>query len=229
MYTWGPIQRTAATPGLTPWLLDTFTASNGTSPLSPHALDVYPTGMDNWKTQAAAPTEFGIISGNSFVVDTGGGDTRAIVQNYNAGETDIALALPIFLLLDLDLGTTGDYFRLRVNQGAGYNSDIDLLVYRNGDVYAQVIGEVSGYYETAFPYPNVGSGSHKVGLWISSTETEVIADGSAIDTAASVDHREFARYVVLDLFPDASPINGAVNLVAIYSGITLAQATALTT
>jgi hypothetical protein len=186
--------------------------------------------MDNWKTAGAAPTEYGIIASNALTVDTGGGDDRALIQNYNSGETEIALDKPFFVMLDLDLGTTGDYFSVRLSYAAGYNSDVTVRAYVNGDVWVRVYGEVTFFYTTSSPYPNIGAGSHKVGVWVGDTSTEILVDGASIESEGVADIREFVTYVTLDMFPNGTtPCNGSVKAVAIYSGITLAQATALTT
>jgi hypothetical protein len=231
MYTWGPIQRTAAAPpSYSAWLLDTFTESNGTSPLSPHELDIHPTGMDNWKTAGAAPTEFGIISGNALTVDTGGGDDRALIQNYNSGETEIALDKPFLVMLDLDLGSAGSYYSVRLAYAAGYNSDVTVQAFVNGDLWVRVYGEATFFYTTSTPYPNIGSGSHKVGVWVGDTSTEILVDGSSITSLGVADIREFVTYVIVDMFPNGTTAcNGAINKVAVYTGLTLAEAQTLTT
>jgi hypothetical protein len=212
-----------------PWLLDSFIETNGTSPLAPHTLDVSPVGFESWKTAAAAPTEYGIITGNALTVDTGGGDDRAIIQNYNPGETEVALAKPFLVMLDVDLGTTGSYFKIRLAYAGGYNSDVTLQAYVNGDVWVRVYGEASLFYTTSLPYPNVGAGQHKVGVWVGTTSTEVLVDGVSVDSAGVADIRELVPYVVVDMFPDVFvPCNGALNEVAVYQGCTLGEAMALT-
>jgi hypothetical protein len=104
-----------------------------------------------------------------------------------------------------------------------------IVMYSDGQLYAEASG-ASDVYETASPFPNIGSGLHKVALHVESTGVSLIVDGSVIDTYTATGHVGNIAYVSIDFGAGgAVALNGYMDTVAVYSGITLAQATALTT
>jgi hypothetical protein len=219
---------TPAAGGPTAWFLDTFTAANGTDPLS-RKCDIYPTEWDYWKTQAAGPTQFGEIQNNRFVVELD--DGRAIVQNYNSGETRASTNLPYFILLEADAGTVdvGDFVKVNISNSVVF-TQCQLVMYAGGDVDAYAYSDIGGYWEMPRgPYVNIGTGTHKVGLYISTEEITVFADGTEIGSGVVASIDGSITYLVLDIFNVGfNDSDGTVDKVAIYQDITPAEAQALT-
>jgi hypothetical protein len=222
---------TAAHMGPPPTLLDTFTAADGTDPTA-RSPDVpfTATGYGPWRNDTALMR--GEISNNRWqqtVNEFGVCALYMMGPDENIGSWPAAIpSLPYFIMFEGEAvsgtGMTGLTFHDIFTLGGTGNGGTMQLVH-DGTYYFNVYGPDDG---TGPEYSgSIGSGGdHKIGIWVDADSSAFIADGAVLQLNGNVGSQALISQLTPELNGNAS---GNMGRIAVYTSLTLEQATALTT
>lgn len=201
-----------------PLILDTFTAVDGTDPTT-RDLDTFPaiTGTSRWRSLGdPASIESGVLTGTGFV---------ELVLYGDASEV-LVPAFPYFLLC---IGNPGDN-GLTIYLRSDGNDDVRLSLDPGGVVSGYVVGAGGADWTVnAGDLAAIGSGSQRVGVFVTETEASLIGGGAVLaSSGGSVGSTLAMNYLRIDCGTSLPGAPGIVGALAVYAGITLAQALAVT-
>jgi hypothetical protein len=212
----------------TPILLDTFTAANGTDPTS-RDVNNYPAlaGANRWQVRDVGFVAGEIVSNSlrtTSVVDQVSlvikADSNAVLADFSGGVTLVFWADALadgFCRLWLENLSQNDGIKLALN-----GEDLDALIY----------GEVSGTYPDWEPAAGlaVGPGLKKIAVHIGADNVGyLLVNGAEIASQSLITSGPWINQNWVTLRADVETNTSAyISRAALYQGLTLAQATALT-
>jgi hypothetical protein len=229
-----PTEQTAPTP----ILLGTFTAADGTL-VTARGLDAVPSGWptlwvggaDYWASDDDAG---GSIQANSMrnarptYTDARAGyaKTSGVTSGDFGALPPVCSVFPVVIFMDAEVtgGSGSDSVTFQIAAaGAAGSSALQLTLKDNGlaTIYAQ--GETGG---DGLPEFSLGVGRHKIAIYVTATESSSIANGSAVGTWGDIGSA--LTYNVVDAIVSNATGGEWINEVAVYQGITLSEAIALT-
>lgn len=208
-----------------PLILDTFTAVDGTDPTT-RDLNTHPaiTGVSRWRFDSGDGYSPGVINSNRLEPETvADGFSSPILFLYGDGNEGLTTGLPVFVVLKgkADAG----FARLLLYSDGG--TTIEMMIARDEfGTFGGADSESSSFYST--PYAT-DPGEHTIGVFMSDTRVAFIVDGVVVAS----DEQDFSDALPLNFIRVECPFtstaaNTSIDCVAVYSGITLAQAIALT-
>ncbi len=214
-----------------PLLLDTFTAPDGTDPTS-RDIDIYPTddvSLRRWRAWRADETE-GVIQSNALERNP---PYPARLFINNDLETNFIILSSTTLFIEVIVTENAD-IRFAVYDETG-NNEIRLEVVGNYDNTNTIVGTVyafNGDYQDS----NISTildrddtETVRVSLHTSGGVVSLICNGEIKDSYSGIDTWLDHSWAIVDLRNWGEAPGTRVNLAAIYDGITLEQAIALTT
>jgi hypothetical protein len=222
----------------TPILLDTFTAADGTLTVA-RSMDAVPSG---WPTTWVGGVDYWASDD-----DAGGSIQTNSMRNARPTYTDayaryaktsgvtpgdfgslpaICSAFPVVIFMDAEVtggsGSTNATFSIAAAGSAG-SSALQLTLKDNGlaTIYAQ--GETGG---DGLPEFALSVGRHKLAVYVTATGSSSIADGVVVGTWGDIGSA--LTYNVMEAIISSATGDKWINEVAVYQGITLSEAIALT-
>lgn len=208
-------------------LLDTFTAPDNTDPTT-RDLDTHPAaaGFSRWRVLLDDARYAGKITSHQLV-GPATGDNFPVELTCRADDNSAYISeFPYFVFAKLTHSSTaepdgGDVASFGTASAGSSSTQLSLKAQGLATIYNQ--GESGG---DGFPEFALGAGTHKIGVFVDSTHSVSIADGAVLGVWGDVGASPAQINAAIEITnPDG---NKSIDKVAVYTGITLEQAIALT-